>query len=328
MKATTVFIAALTALVMSGCFGEMDPVSDISKFRVMGVQAEPPEVKPGEGTVLSVLYHDPADRKVTVVWFTCLGLSSPGSSVTSEIVGACDPVAPPEITDGSDGEATFEIRSTPTDLDLGLDTGVDEQPESGSFTVFVFMCAGGIQDGGLPSMTPDSEGGIWDMDLDAFCQGGDNLAAKKVVFISNSNNPNKNPEIKNVLLDGEPIFPGRPHLCRGESACTSKIRIKASLTEASFQHYEDQFGEIQEESPYISWFVNSGRVSTDRSRAGEPSAPDSDGHGYFETTWKPQDSFGTKLWLVAHDVRGGATWQRFQIRIASSAALDAGASNE
>jgi hypothetical protein len=328
MKTTTVFIATLTVLVISGCFGEMDPVSYISRFRVMGVEAEPPEVKPGEGTVLRVLFHDPANRNVTVVWLTCLGLFSPGSSATSEILGACVPVAPPAITEGSDGEATFEIPSTPTDLGLNLDAGIGEQPESVSFTVFVFMCAGEFQDGGLPPMTPGLGDGMWDMDLQAICQGGDTLTATKVVFISNSNNPNKNPEIKDVLLDGEPIFPDRPHLCGDDGACTSSIKIEASLTEASFQQYEDQFGDIQEESPYISWFVNSGRVSDDRSRASEPADPDDDGHGYFETTWKPRDSSGTKLWLVVHDVRGGSTWQSFQVGIVSSISLDAGAASE
>jgi hypothetical protein len=328
MKITTVFIATLTVLVISGCFGEMDPISYISKFRVMGVQAEPPEVKPGEGTVLSVLFHDPADREVTVVWLTCLGLFSPGSSTPSEILGACDPVAPPAITEGSDGEATFEIPSTPTDLDLNLDAGVDDQPESVSFTVVVFMCAGGFPDGGLPSIIPDVDDGMWDMDLDTLCAGGDYLVATKAVVISKSNNPNKNPEIDSVLLNGEPISPDQPYLCGADGACTSNIKVKAFLTEDSFQEYEDQFGEIQEESPYISWFVNSGRVSEDRSRASDPVDPDSKGHGYFETTWKPKDSSGTKLWLVAHDVRGGAVWQRYQIGIPPSDAGDADASNE
>jgi hypothetical protein len=330
MRITTVFIVALTVLTTTGCLEDMDPISLISKFRVMGVLAEPPEIKPGEGTVLRVLYDDPSDRNVMVVWLTCLGVFSPGSTVASEIVGACTPVAPVGIGEGSDGEAEYEIASTPTDLDLGLDAGVDASIENVSVTVIVFLCAGGVLDGGMPFIPTDSvpEGGIWDMDLDALCTGGDSLIATKVVVISNSDNPNKNPEIDEVLLDGKPISPDQPYPCKGEDGCTSSIRIKASLTEESFQEYEDQFGEMQEESPYISWFVSRGKVSNDRARASEPDDPDSDTHGYFETKWEPKGSTATKFWLVAHDVRGGAAWKKYQIGIEPSTEADAGGETE
>jgi hypothetical protein len=221
----------------------------------------------------------------------------------------------------------YEIASTPTDLDLDPDTGGVAPPERVSISVVAFLCAGGIQDGGIPSMPMDLGGG-GDLDLDALCEGGDSLIARKALIVSNSDNPNKNPDIDAVLLNGRPAFPDEPYLCEGDGGCTSSIRIEASLSEESFQEYEDQFGEIQEESPYISWFVNSGRVSNDRSRASEPSDSDGDVHGYFETKWEPKESAGTKLWLVAHDVRGGSSWKTYQIGVEPSLEMDAGADTE
>ncbi len=326
MRGTTFFIALLAVLMATGCVEEMDPISHIAKFRVMGVKAEPPEVKPGDGTVLSVLYHDPADRGVFVVWLTCLGYFSPESDTVSDISNACVPVAPVGIDEGSDGESKYEIESTAPDLDLAVDGGVDGQPETATVTVVAFLCAGGIPDGGSPTLSMDmgSQDGLGDMDLDALCGEGDSLIATKALILSKSENPNKNPEIDAVLMGGTPVFPDQPYLCEGEDGCTSKVKIKATLTEESFQEYEDQFGEIQEESPYISWFVTNGKVSNDRARASEPDNPDSDSHGYFETTWDPKTSTETKLWLVAHDVRGGANWKKYQIGIEPPTEMDAG----
>ena len=78
------------------------------------------------------------------------------------------------------------------------------------------------------------------------------------------------------------------------------------------------------EDPYISWFVDRGNVTNDRSRASEPSDPESGNHGYFETKWEPKESTSTKLWMVVHDVRGGASWQRYQIGNVPTAEGDTG----
>ena len=78
------------------------------------------------------------------------------------------------------------------------------------------------------------------------------------------------------------------------------------------------------EDPYISWFVNQGKVSDDRSRPSEPSEPESGARGYFETKWDPKESTATTLWMVVHDVRGGASWQTFQIGTDSVGEADAG----
>ena len=75
------------ALWMAACMEEMDPISLVNKFRVMAVQADPPEIRPGEGTTHRVLLSDPegGGREIQVAWFTCLGRLTPSEDLlTSE----------------------------------------------------------------------------------------------------------------------------------------------------------------------------------------------------------------------------------------------------
>ena len=236
MKRATVFIVALAVLGTTACLEDMDPISLVNKFRVLGIQAEPPEVKPGDGTVLRVLYHDPEERQVTVVWLSCEGYLSPGSQDATDIAGACNPVAPIGIGVGEDGEARYVIPSTPTEPGLTADAGAGVDEDHGSVTVIVFLCAGGVIDGGLPvGPGQPGDGGVPNEDLDVLCRGGDSLLATKVVRISNSDSPNKNPVIDVVLFDDEPASPHVPYQCAGNAGCASGVEIKVSLTEESFQ---------------------------------------------------------------------------------------------
>ena len=131
---------------------EMEAISQITKFRVMGVQADPPEIQPGEGTVLRVLYADPTGegRDVRVFWATCVGSFSP----TDDLESGCEPLWIPQLpTSVSQGGDVYTIPTTPTDILAQHSTGSetvdrdagpeDEQVRFVTVTVLAVLCAGG-----------------------------------------------------------------------------------------------------------------------------------------------------------------------------------------
>ena len=90
MRPTPTIVALVAALAAFGCLEEMEAISQVTKFRVLGVQAEPPEIRPGQGTELRVLYADPKGegRDVSILWLTCVGVFSP----TADISEGCEPI--------------------------------------------------------------------------------------------------------------------------------------------------------------------------------------------------------------------------------------------
>ena len=68
-------IGVLLSLLTVGCGLDFDEVHKVEYLRVLAVQAEPPEISPGEGTTVSVLWADPKGegRDVEFVWWVCAG---------------------------------------------------------------------------------------------------------------------------------------------------------------------------------------------------------------------------------------------------------------
>ncbi|MCP4603075.1 MAG: hypothetical protein GY847_21595 [Proteobacteria bacterium] len=317
-------IALLMVLAASSCGREMEAISQITKFRVMGVQVEPPEIIPGQGTTLRVLFADPngSGREVSILWITCVGTFSP----TDDLSEGCEPIWIPQIGKNKSGGEKYEIAFTPPDI-------LDDLPEDEEFlrvSAIVVLCAGGD----LPEfedVTPSGE-------INAFenlCVGGDGLVAIKSFRISESTDPNRNPIINNLNFEGielglksktanldaglpdagtsdagEPDTNSGLYKCTDSYGCREGAEIEAFLTRDSFQSYKYvRFGELEEkeENPYISWFVTGGSFSNDRSRTDEPPGP-------FNVDWIPPRYGGKfRLWAVAHDMRGGTSWQIYTI---------------
>ncbi len=304
MRTRILSVALFVALITGSCAEKMESISQITKFRVMGVQAEPPEIAPGTGTTLSVLYSDPkgAGREVTIAWITCIDAFSP----TDDISEGCEPVWLPKIETSANGGDKYEIPLTPYNIIENVKEG-----EFKPVTAIVVLCAGGQ----LPDFDSKSLSGEINS-LDELCIGGDGLVAVKTFRISNSEDRNTNPIIDtlrfNVEADagvpnGEASDGGAPDggglnkndpvfKCEDSYGCRDSAGIEASLTEAGFQEDED---------PYISWFVTGGSFSNDRSRA-----PEDTPFGPFKVDWTPPRNGGKyRLWAVAHDLRGGTSWK-------------------
>ncbi|MCP4674968.1 MAG: hypothetical protein GY854_05575 [Deltaproteobacteria bacterium] len=322
---TTTATLLLVAFAMGACGEEMEAISQITKFRVMGVQADPPEIRPGQGTTLRVLFADPkgAGRDVTIMWLTCAGSFSPSADLAE---GECEPIWMPGFGTAAEGADAYEIPFTSEDI-------LDELPEDEEYlsvTTIVVLCAGGE----LPGLDDMEVNGEIES-FDDLCRDGDGLVAVKSFRISNSTNPNKNPVIDKVVFnesqmpsggDTDPLDAGIQDAgtpepkgmdagpgsfgCTEAKDCMDGATIQAYLTQTSFQNYDKkEFGETitTEEDPYISWFVTGGKFTDDRSRTSEPPGP-------FEVDWRPPREGGqVTLWAVAHDMRGGISWETFII---------------
>ncbi len=144
LASSTVF-AALT-----GCIEDMEAISQVSKFRVLGIQADPPELAPGESTQIRALFADPQEKGVTVMWFPMEGLITPSSMTSSQLDLAWFP-AVTEVVNGIAGYGS--IMAVPLDYldDLPKNKCSDEADENWredsackrTITMLVLACAGG-----------------------------------------------------------------------------------------------------------------------------------------------------------------------------------------
>jgi hypothetical protein len=319
MKKCFAILAIVFSVASQACQEEMESISEVTKFRVLGVQAEPPEISPGQGTRLEVLFADPKGegREVTIAWLTCVGAFSP----TSDLSEGCEPVWMPGLGTASQGGFVYEIPSVPPDI---LDN-LAEGEEYVSVTAIVVLCAGGD----FSSLDFADAGLTGEIDaLDELCTGGDGLVAVKTSRVSTSTTPNTNPIVDSLVFDEKPLDsdpdasvvgaespdagdsqPG-VYECQDPAGCMEGAKIQAFLTEESFEKYEtEEFGETKtvDENPYISWFVTGGKFSEDRSRTNTPPGP-------FKVDWKPpRDGGRFQMWAVAHDMRGGLSWRSYTV---------------
>ena len=319
----------------------MESASTVSKFRVLAVQADPPEAAPGETVTHRVLYADPEGkgREISFLWLSCLGLFTP----SSDLSGGCEVVGV-DMGDASAGGDVYETFSIP---ESALKLLEKEKYQNQSYipaTTVVSLCAGGER----PDLsTFIADGNFSISSLDELCIGGDSLVAFKTFRISAEETPdrNTNPQINHVIFNGNRLYPLDPvareilappvgvdesaekceseedcpdgeaakvgsFVCDTTSECLDGASLKAYLTGESFEYYEEirqGTTERVDESPYISWFIDGGEMSVVWSRTAEPPGP-------FNATWAPPQKGGQFiLYVVAHDLRGGTSWQQFAV---------------
>ncbi len=66
------WVLVIVALVGTACQGRrFEPAASVSKFRLLGVSAEPPEVRPGGATTLEALTFVPDDGPISYRWEWC-----------------------------------------------------------------------------------------------------------------------------------------------------------------------------------------------------------------------------------------------------------------
>ena len=305
MRKIIEIISILLAALQVGCF-DFKSVSQVEEFRVLGVAAEPPEIRPGEGVRLEVLWADPEGdgRTVSFAWIGCAGLLKAPMGLES-----CEMLLPPQVAAAEDGGDVLDIPFTPENL-------LDYAPEGMTFmkaTFILLMCAGGE----LPAADEyESIGAV--TDISTLCEGGDGLSAYKTVTISESEDPQRNPEIETLTVDGEELLPadqgglGTAH-CTKADGCGAEIELSLNLTKESFQTFETVKGGetiTADERLFVSWFVTDGDVETSSlgSETDDPTGP-------IENTWTPENPGTHTLYAAAHDSRGGVSWKIYEVEV-------------
>jgi len=334
------FLTALAvALGSLGCQEDLEAISQVTKFRVLGVQTDPPELGPGESTKVRALTADPEGngRLVIGIGFAQAGLFTPNSDITegSELSWFLDPTPA-----NANGVISFpDELGVPVDIaDYFPDDG-DDDPANDRLqvTATILLCAGdGFEVAALftalddlfdPSAEPEDEGTegsessllLQEKCVEAGADEG--LVAFKTFTISAkaADDPlrNTNPEIAALTFEEEELTPlaAEPLVfeCEGKDGCRDSAELVAFLTPESYQQQEvEQFGEIklEDERTYISWFIDGGSFSDDRSGTNDPEAG-----GPFEVKWIPPREGGEDftLWAVAHDIRGGVSWEIYRV---------------
>jgi hypothetical protein len=323
-------------LAPAACQEDLEDISQVTKFRVLAVQTDPPEVLPGESTELNVLTADPAGggRKITAVGFAVTGLITPSSTEIDQDDAYYWPLEPTEAVDGA---IAFGSLGVPEELadQLPVDEcDTDDEPYELKdklplkVTVVILLCAGdGLSDVALlaafaelaSSMGPESETSL---DLSEMCvQAGadEGLTAMKTFSIYNrpADDPqrNANPEIDGLLFSEAelPTAGAGGHgvyQCTSSDGCREGVPLEIWLTDESYQQYgKQEFCETKtvDERIYISWFTDGGSFSADRSGSNDPLGP-------YEVDWLPPREGGAyTLWAVAHDVRGGVSWKTYSV---------------
>ena len=313
---TALFRFAVTMLVGAACIGCFDLPSEskIEGFRVLGMTAEPPDITPGEGTRLEVLWADPEGegQAVSFAWIGCLGYLHSSSGLS-----ACEMILPPVVETAENGGDVLEIPFTPEDI-LDYDMLVQKDPGGkrwAQVTFIVLMCNGGI----LPDS--DEYEGLKDTrNINTLCDGGEGISVYKTVVVSESDEPQLNPEIERLTADGTELTDGEdaePFVvrCSRADGCGAEVDIEGFFTEESPQTYEDiEFGETVTltEKLSIAWYVTGGDVKMPTAGpAGD------DALGPYENVWRPKKPGNFILYAVAHDNRGGVSWRAYPFEVRS-----------
>jgi hypothetical protein len=287
----------LPTVLLTGCVigtnkykrpSELDSATLIDRVRILAIQAEPPEARPGDEVHFSALIADPNDEVDTVVWLACPPDEAGGFGCAVDLSSLGDSPTPEELA--AAGVIGFEPGFPPVYVppaDLLDDLPEAERAEGLSVTV---------QIAAFPSTAVTDSGTTFFDDVE--------VAYKRLV-VSEATTPNHNPVIGAFTVDGFAVPPDST----AEVDAGQAYELGISLTDASLEHYtyvdRDGVAEDRVEEPYATWACTGGEVTE-----GITLFP------YTQSTWvSPTDVSDVTCWSVVRDRRGGMTWAEQQLTI-------------
>lgn len=273
---------------------DLAPDWQVDKLRILGIQADPPEIRPGETATFRALIADPRAASGAVVWIACP--ESEGGDFGCGLSGDFDftDATPEELAEqGFIGFEPFlqpRYVAAPDSLD-GLTTF--EALDGIYVTVQLAILPQSVLDGGF--------GGDFDFN--------EVEVGYKRLVVSSVDEPNANPEIARFSVDGVTVPPGAVvEIDRGESYELG-IDLVPGADETYLYTNKDGVTEERHEEPYVAWFSTGGTVR-------EPVTL----FGYFSSTWRAPSAVNATSegtwYAVVRDRRGGMAWttQRWRVR--------------
>lgn len=256
----------------------------IDRTRVLAIQAEPPEIRPGETAEVRGLIANPTGASLTVIWFACppetttdfgcavdFGGLDPSTATPEDLLEAgvigIEPglpatyTAPPDFLDGLDGDGRRE--------------GINATLQALAF----------------PSTGVDTDAGI---DFNAV-----EIGFKRLV-VSEAETPNHNPELGAFRVDGVAIEEGATPSLPANATVELGIEIPESAVEAYRYTTSDGATDDRIEDPYVSWYCDGGTLFESDTL-----------YPYLDATFTTPEAPEATLtcWAVARDRRGGIAWR-------------------
>ncbi len=301
--------AWLSLLLLTGCAEAWSPESIIEDLRVIGMKAEPAELKPGESASLSALILDPSrpGQKNTVLWIGCdPDPFNLGRSACSDPAVLNDPAAlvsggqlPPGVKFiGLDNAATY---TTDPNVFGQLDAN-DSRRKTGTVGQ-VLAIAIAQETMGIPTMEEAA----------ALFAKVKRKEVKAVITlfrikVSESTTRNTNPVVTGLRFGGEPVKPNVPSMIFP----AEKREMLIEAPDTSFEPYVEVTPTTTQdklERITSAWYSTSGRFNNLRValRSEVKVIFTGPGDPEFPLDVVPPKRTGT-FYVVMRDTRGGQTW--------------------
>lgn len=302
-------VTLLLALLATSCGEFWQPESIIEDLRVLGMKAEPAELKPGETAALSALILDPSrpNGPVTVLWIGCApDPFNLGRSACSDASALQDPTTlvtggklPPGVSFiGLNNRASYR-----TDPDLfSLLAADDPRRESGTVGQ-VLAIAFADESSPVPTM----------QEISALFARVQAKQLKSVITlfrikVSESTTRNTNPAISGFTVEGK-AHPAGAHV---QVYPVQKLELGVEAPDAAFEPYVEVTPTTREDKTErltSAWYSTAGRFKDLRVALRSEIKPTFTGPGNpeFPLDVIPPRRAGT-FWVVLRDTRGGQDW--------------------
>lgn len=299
MSTSTRLLAGTLALTLTGCVigsesyprpRDLPDSSLVDRPRILGIQAEPPEVRPGEIVTFSALVGDPDEVLDITIWLACTDGGTFGCD--TDFGALSEDASPEELAEaGVIGIEPFfdPVMEVPTDmLD---DVPAENRLEGVQFTIQV-------------AALPQSD------DTGAEVDFNDVEVAYKRLVISEATTPNHNPGLQNWRVDGAFVPDGGVVIVDAGQ----EYDVSVELTEDSVEDYvyvnSEGVSEDRSEEPYLTWYASNGAWN------GNLTVPLNGFDAPLEAKWRAPDEPGEGTWyVVARDRRGGQAWLTQSYRV-------------
>lgn len=307
----------LALILLCACGTQLKPETLVDKLRVLSIIAEPPEVKPGQSSQLSVLQLDPNGGKTTVIWVGCepdpFGLGRSACNDTTALLQPTSFTTFPEGVRilGIGNRASYA--SSPKLFDpIAAD---DSNRFNGVVGPVLAVVIGEEID---PTSTNEE---LRELFGRIEKQEVQSVFALSRVTVSEKDPQNQNPRLDSLQVDGASLPKNATLQVRAGDE--RSVRVNATLAET----YPLQLPggvEQREETLVAAWYSTNGRFTRERVQLNEesetvfiaPGAPD------IPEDPVPQRRFGT-IWLVLRDSRGGQAFSTLPFFVCDDALAEA-----
>ncbi len=299
--------------VLSGCAPDFEPYNVVSDFRLLALQADPPELLSGQSTMLRAFVTDPS---ATYAWSWCPVYQDKDDGSVCAITQA----EFQQLVDDALGNAA----PTVPDFDLGsgatanFDYAFSSQIAQG-------LCAG-IVTTGLPdnAVPPDCFGSSFRILIRLRVEAGGKVieGIRDVPLLyDDTATPNQNPTFTNAfVVDGssETVIDDTATVSV-ERGIEQALRVEVDIAQSESYMRENDDGTLEPDTEdlVVTWFVEGG--DTDRIRtsyfAGELPIENLQNNTWIPPTTNDRAETTSRLFFVLRDNRGGTVWQQYSVTL-------------